>query len=72
VADNLSVQGAIDWLDKNQEKSIEEIQEETNAQEGDEDGPALQAGEVPKSLLCNDCGKKFRSQAQAEFHAGKT
>ncbi|KAK5184306.1 hypothetical protein LTR16_009990, partial [Cryomyces antarcticus] len=25
-----------------------------------------------KSLVCNDCGKKFRSVAQAEFHASKT
>lgn len=23
-------------------------------------------------MLCNECGKKFRSQAQAEFHASKT
>lgn len=24
------------------------------------------------SLVCNDCGKKFRSQAQAEIHASRT
>lgn len=23
-------------------------------------------------MVCNECGKKFRSQAQAEFHASKT
>lgn len=33
---------------------------------------ALKPGEVAQSLVCNDCGKKFRSQAQAEFHATKT
>lgn len=38
----------------------------------EEDGPALKPGEEAKSLICNDCGKKFRSTAQAEFHAGKT
>ena len=34
--------------------------------------PALAAGEQARSLICNECGKKFRSQAQAEFHASKT
>jgi hypothetical protein len=34
--------------------------------------PALKDGEVAKSMKCNDCGKKFRSMAQAEFHAEKT
>jgi len=66
------VQGAIDWLDKNQDKTVEEITEEAAVQDDDGNGPALQPGEVPKSLLCDDCGKKFRSQAQAEFHATKT
>lgn len=27
---------------------------------------------MARSLVCNECGKKFRSQAQAEFHASKT
>lgn len=27
---------------------------------------------VARSLLCNDCGKRFRSQAHAELHASKT
>ena len=27
---------------------------------------------MARSLLCSDCGKKFRSNAQAEFHATKT
>ena len=34
--------------------------------------PDHQPGEDAKSLLCNDCGRKFRSTAQAEFHASKT
>ncbi len=33
---------------------------------------ALKPGEVAQSLVCNDCGKKFRSQAQAEIHAHRT
>jgi predicted nucleic acid-binding Zn-ribbon protein len=27
---------------------------------------------VAQSLVCEDCGKKFRSIAQAEFHGSKT
>lgn len=32
----------------------------------------MQPGEEARSLVCNECGKKFRSHAQAEFHASKT
>lgn len=64
------LQGAIDWLDKNQEKSIEEIKAEQ--EDAAAEPPALQPGEEAKSLVCDDCGKKFRSMAQAEFHGSKT
>lgn len=64
------LQGAIDWLDKNQEKSIDEIKAEQA--DADAEPPALKPGEEAKSLVCEDCGKKFRSVAQAEFHGSKT
>lgn len=65
------VQGALQWLEDNQDKSLEEIQ--TQAKEAqDEESPALQPGEQPRSLVCNECGKKFRGQSQAEFHASKS
>ncbi|KAF2491049.1 hypothetical protein BU16DRAFT_585353 [Lophium mytilinum] len=63
------LQGAIDWLDKNQEKTIEQINEDEDA--GAEPEP-LKDGETAQSLVCDDCGKRFRSAAQAEFHATKT
>ena len=66
------MQGALEWLEENQDKSIEEIQATSTAAATDDEPPALKEGEVPKSLVCNDCGKKFRSEAQAEFHASKT
>lgn len=69
---SLTVQGAIDWLDKNADKTVEEIKASATATTTEDDGPALEPGEEAKSLLCNDCGKRFRSQAQAEFHASKT
>ncbi|OJI81485.1 hypothetical protein ABZX51_010320 [Aspergillus tubingensis] len=61
------IQGALEWLEANQDKSLEEIKEEES-----EEGPALQPGEEARSLVCNECGKKFRSHAQAEFHASKS
>lgn len=62
------VQGALEWLEKNQENSIEDIK----AAAAEEQGPALNPGETARSLVCNECGKKFRSTAQAEFHATRT
>ena len=67
------LQQALDWLDKNGEKSYEEVVEEDKAAAVDPDAPPeLQPGEEAKSLVCNDCGKRFRSVAQAEWHASKT
>lgn len=65
------VQGALEWLEANQDKSLEEIKA-AQPEQAEEEGPALQPGEEARSLVCNECGKKFRSQAQAEFHASKS
>jgi len=62
-----SLQDAIDWLDKNSSETIEDLKESH-----ENEPPALQPGEAARSLVCNECGKKFRSTAQAEFHASKT
>ena len=59
---------AIDWLDKNSEKSIEELEEPDHPEDTDMPEPDAQA----KSMVCNDCGKKFRGMAQAQFHAEKS
>lgn len=76
---SLTVQNAIDWLDRNADKSIDELKASDSAsatistKNSTEDGaPALKPGEVAQSLKCNDCGKQFRSTAQAEFHASRT
>jgi DNA repair exonuclease SbcCD ATPase subunit len=61
---------AIDWLDKNADKSISDLKAE--AAENDDDNPALEAGEQARSMVCNDCGKKFRGMSQAQFHAEKS
>ena len=67
---------AIDWLDKNADKSISDLQAEDAAADAADDkandNPALEAGEVARSMVCNDCGKKFRGMSQAQFHAEKS
>ncbi len=72
-----TVQGALEWLEASQDRTIEEINASEAADLKDETDPsvepiALKPGEVAHSLVCNDCGKKFRSQAQAEIHASRT
>jgi hypothetical protein len=66
------LQGAIDWLDKNQDKTVEQIKEEQQTTAADEEEPAAKPGEEAKSLVCDDCGKKFKAVSTAEFHASKT
>lgn len=72
ILNNFTVQGALEWLEQNQDKSLDEIKAAQSQEADDDEGPALQPGEEPRSLVCNECGKKFRSQAQAEFHASKS
>ena len=67
-----TVQAALEWLEANQDKSLDEIKSSATNTNEEEGAPALKEGEEPRSLVCNECGKKFRSQAQAEFHASKT
>lgn len=67
-----TVTDAIEWLEANQDKSIDEIKAESTKSPDNGEGPPLKEGEEPRSLVCNECGKKFRSHAQAEFHASKT
>ncbi|KAF3491906.1 uncharacterized protein GIQ15_01423 [Arthroderma uncinatum] len=77
VSKSGGLQGALEWLEANQDKSLEEIKEAVAQKQDEQAGesdepPALKPGEVAQSLVCNECGKRFRSQAQAEFHASKT
>ena len=63
-------------MERHQDKTWEEISNQeatkTGNQEEEDDGPALQPGEEAQSLTCQDCGRRLRSTAQAEFHAAKT
>ncbi|KAI6092302.1 ubiquitin-related domain-containing protein [Hypoxylon rubiginosum] len=60
---------AMDWLEKTQDTPLDELLAE------EESGPNVQKvddGTVAMSLVCNECGKKFRNHADAEFHAVKS
>ncbi|KAL8991042.1 MAG: hypothetical protein Q9177_000454 [Variospora cf. flavescens] len=77
VKESGGLQDALEWLEINQHRSHEETvaSSETTATAGDDRNAELvsiQAGNQARSLVCNECCKKFRSQAQAEFHASKT
>ena len=60
---------AIEWLDTNSEKTVEQIQAEDAAAA---EQKAAEAADQARSLVCNECGKRFRGTAQAEYHASKT
>ena len=79
------LQGALTWLEETQDTPIETLKAgaakaSADAPDGELDGEgataaaisALETDQEAKSLVCNDCGKKFRSQATAEFHATKS
>lgn len=68
------LQGALEWLEKNQDVPLEQLQ---NPDEDDDAATAaaikgLEDGELAKSLICDDCGRQFRTTALAEFHATKS
>jgi hypothetical protein len=69
------VQPALQWLEDNQDKPMEEILAASGPDPETDpsiEPAALKDGEVARSLKCDECGKKFRSMAQAEFHGNKT
>ncbi|KOS22954.1 Uncharacterized protein ESCO_003462 [Escovopsis weberi] len=74
------LQGALEWLEDNQEKSLEDIQaaqSKAAEEEGEDEAETraqikeLETGQA-KSLICNDCGKRFRNADMASYHASKT
>ena len=67
-----AVLGAIDWLDKRSATSTEDLLADEAEVVGGQATISLNSGSEAKSLLCKDCGKRFASTEQAEFHASKT
>ncbi|KAK1633864.1 ubiquitin-related domain-containing protein [Colletotrichum phormii] len=75
-----NLNGALEWLETNQDKPLEELAAAAEAAKDDDDDAAevqanieaLENGGTAKSLVCNECGKRFRSQDTASYHASKT
>ncbi|KAM5352676.1 hypothetical protein ACJ41O_005398 [Fusarium nematophilum] len=72
------LQGALQWLEDNQDKPLDEIkaaQASKDEEDDDDDTEAkiaeLETGQA-KSLVCNECGKRFRNHDLASYHATKT
>ncbi|KAF4971359.1 hypothetical protein FSARC_1791 [Fusarium sarcochroum] len=71
------LQGALQWLEDNQDKPLDEIKAAAAAKEEDEDDDTeakiaeIESG-TAKSLICNECGKRFRNHDLATYHATKT
>ncbi|KAI9737793.1 MAG: hypothetical protein M1834_009161 [Cirrosporium novae-zelandiae] len=61
------LQGALTWLENNQEKSLEDIQAEA-ASTTEEPEASAQA----KSYVCSECGKKFRGMSEVQYHVSKS
>lgn len=61
---------AIDWLEVNADRTVEDIQQEAAASAGDTADAA--SGTQAMSMVCNDCGRKLRNMAAAQYHAEKT
>lgn len=55
-------------MESNQDKTVEELK----AEEESAAAVAPPDDSQAKSLVCQECGKKFRGTAEAEYHASKT
>ncbi|PSR98964.1 ubiquitin-related domain-containing protein [Coniella lustricola] len=68
------LQGALEWLEKNQDTPLDQLQtpEDDDAEATAAAIQGLEDGQLAKSLVCDDCGKQFRTTAMAEFHASKS
>lgn len=68
-----NLNGALQWLEDNQDKDFEEIKAADTAGStvaGISTGDITDA--VANSFVCEECGKKFRTSELVEFHASKT
>lgn len=67
-----TLDAAIEWLSANEGKSLDEVQEEMETKKEDEGAAGEEETKEAKSLLCQDCGKRMRNVAEAEWHASKS
>ncbi|RKF65744.1 Uncharacterized protein C17C9.11c [Erysiphe neolycopersici] len=63
-----SLQNALEWLSENENKTMEELDSVDESNELSVDPSPLKTGEVAKSMICDDCGKKLRSMMAVQNH----
>lgn len=74
-ADYISVDAALQWLEDNQEKDLEEIKSAdapdvtVTPVAGDS---ASNEESVARSFVCNECGKSMRDTEAMQYHAAKS
>ncbi|UNI20954.1 hypothetical protein JDV02_006995 [Purpureocillium takamizusanense] len=70
------LQGALQFLEDTQDKPLDELQAAQAAADEDEDETKAEIAELEtgqaRSLVCNECGKRFRNKDLASYHASKT
>jgi len=66
------VNGALQWLEDNQDNDFEEIKAADTAGATVADAAPTLTDEDANSLVCDECGKKFRNAALASYHGDKT
>ncbi|KAK3325790.1 ubiquitin-related domain-containing protein [Apodospora peruviana] len=74
------LQGALNWLEETQDKSLDELKASAasaaaagdDEEEGGTSIPLLDESGNAKSIVCSECGKKFRNADLAQYHATKT
>ncbi|KKA26957.1 hypothetical protein TD95_001051 [Thielaviopsis punctulata] len=66
------LQGALQWLEDNQDKPIDEIRAEAAQAAAASSSANAEEGESANSLVCNECGKFFKNADLASFHATKS
>lgn len=68
--------GALQWLEDNQDKDFEQIKAvDATSASGDAEGNSASASNeepVANSLVCDECGKRFKNADLAQFHAAKS
>lgn len=81
VSKTKGLQDAIEWLDQNQDKPLDELRggsstsssnEQATGGRLDADGDQAEATGTSASLKCTDCGKLFSTPERAQFHATRT
>ncbi|RKF75033.1 Uncharacterized protein C17C9.11c [Golovinomyces cichoracearum] len=64
-----SLQNALEWLNDNENKTFEELNDSADPENQAIDPTPLAAGEIAKSMICDDCGKKLRSMIAVQNHS---